>query len=66
MNLFTFKLRQSTRRLRKLHADDISLPLETTPNEQDTIGAVGRGVGVLSQTQNMGAATRSRGLRHRK
>ncbi|XP_076817054.1 uncharacterized protein LOC143462694 isoform X3 [Clavelina lepadiformis] len=60
------QLRQSTRRLRKLHADDISLPLETTPNEQDTIGAVGRGVGVLSQTQNMGAATRSRGLRHRK
>nr|CAB3259094.1 kinesin-like protein KIF20B [Phallusia mammillata] len=44
--------RQSTRRVRKLHADDISLPLESTPTESDAIGAMGRGVGVLAQTQN--------------
>uniref|UniRef100_H2ZF18 Uncharacterized protein n=1 Tax=Ciona savignyi TaxID=51511 RepID=H2ZF18_CIOSA len=57
--------RQSTRRVRKLHADDISLPLECTPNENSALGTPGRGVAVLSQTQNVDRPG-SRRLRKRK
>nr|XP_018669524.1 kinesin-like protein KIF20B isoform X1 [Ciona intestinalis] len=57
--------RQSTRRPRKIHAEDISLPLECTPTDTGVIGAIGRGVGVLSQTQNVERGG-SRRLRKRK
>ena len=51
--------------MRKLHAEDISLPLQVSPDDHEKIGAVGRGVGLPTRMEEVGASMKRR-LRKRK